>query len=96
MADVTIVVQSGGSASQGDSITWQNTATERVQVSGLEGICSQGAFHVPAAAGGKSGEHVGVNVLRSATPGDHSYTYVPNLTETTAVLKVNGTMSKSQ
>lgn len=93
MADVTIVVQSGGSANQGDNITWQNTAGERVKVKGLAGICSEGEFHVPASGNGKSGEH-GCSVLPNAPTGDHTYTFDPDATATTATLTVNNSMPR--
>jgi hypothetical protein len=88
MAEVTIVVQSGGSANQGDTITWQNTNGERVKVKGLAGVCSEGEFHVPANANGKSGEH-GNSVLQTAEAKAHIYTYDPDPLAATATLTVN-------
>jgi plastocyanin len=93
MANVTIVVQSGGSADPGDTITWQNTDTGRVKVTGLAGVCSQAEFHVPASANGKSGEHGG-SVLPNAAAGDHVYTITPDAKATTAILKVNSSRPK--
>jgi hypothetical protein len=91
MADVTIVVQTGGSANQGDTITWQNTAGERVKVTGLAGICSESEFHVPSHANG--GDH-GNSVLPHAPTGGHPYSYDPDAAATTATLRVNSSSGK--
>ena len=93
MANVTIVVQSGGSADQGDNITWQNTDGERVKVTGLAGVCSEGEFHVPASANGKSREHGG-SVLPNAATGGHVYTITPDPKGATATLTVNKSMPR--
>jgi hypothetical protein len=93
MADVTIVVQSGGSANQGDTITWQNTAGEKIKVTGLAGVCSEAEFHVPASSNGKGGEHAG-SVLPNAPTGPHTYTFNPDAAATTATLRVNSSFPR--
>lgn len=88
MADVTIDVASGGTAAPSDTITWTNSTAQRVHVTGLAGICAQGDFHVPPQANGQKGQH-GVGVLPNAPVGSHVYTITPDLTNTTATLRIS-------
>jgi hypothetical protein len=89
----TIVVQNGGTVAQDAPVTWQNTASQKVHVTGLAGIVANGEFHVPASGNGKSGEHGG-SILPNAPTGDHIYTITPSATETTATLTVNRSSPK--
>jgi hypothetical protein len=90
----TIVVQSGGSASQNESVTWENSESTKVHVTGLAGVVAGGEFHVDPASGGKNGQKLG-SILPNAPVGDHVYTITPSTTATTATLKVNGSTSKA-
>jgi hypothetical protein len=91
----TIVVQSGGSVNQNAPVTWENSESQKVHVTGLAGIVSGGEFHVDPASNGKNGQKPG-SILPNAPVGDHVYTITPNTTGTTATLKVNGSMPKSK
>jgi hypothetical protein len=89
----SIVLQDGGTADQNASVTWQNTASEKVHVTGLAGVVANGEFHVDGASGGKNGEKVH-GILPNAPTGDHIYTITPSANETTATLTVNRSSPK--
>jgi hypothetical protein len=89
----TIVVQNGGTVDQNASVTWQNTASQKVHVTGLAGIVANGEFHVNPASNGKNGEKLG-SILPNAPTGDHVYTITPSAAETTATLTVNRSSQK--
>ena len=89
----TIVVQNGGTVDQNASVTWQNTASQKVHVTGLAGIVANGEFHVDPASNGKNGEKLG-SILPNAPTGDHIYTITPSAGETTATLTVNRSSPK--
>jgi hypothetical protein len=84
----SIVVQDGGNADQGASVTWENTATKKVHVTGLNGVVPNGEFHVDGASGGNNGTKVH-GILQNAPPGPHPYTVIDEDTETNPVLTVN-------
>ena len=84
----SIVVQDGGSADQGASVTWENTATQKVHVTGLAGVVANGEFHVDGASGGKNGQTVH-GILPNAPTGPHAYTVSDGITDTNPTLNVN-------
>lgn len=87
----SIIVQDGGSADPGASVTWENTATKKVKVSGLNGVVANGGFDVDGASGGNNGKKVH-GILPNATPGDYPYTIKDDDTETNPVLHVNSSV----
>jgi hypothetical protein len=89
----SIIVQDGGSADQGASVTWENTASSKVHVTGLNGIVPNGEFHVDGASGGKNGEKVH-GILPNAPLGDHPYTVSDGIIGTNPVLTVNSSMPR--
>ncbi|MFL6428468.1 MAG: hypothetical protein ACJ71S_09525 [Acidobacteriaceae bacterium] len=89
----SIVVQNGGSADQGASVTWENTATVKVHVTGLAGVVANGEFHVDPASNGKSGEKVH-GILPNAPVGDHPYTISDGIKDTNPVLHVDSGMPR--
>jgi hypothetical protein len=84
----SIVVQNGGSADQGASVTWENTSTQKVHVTGLEAIVENGEFHVDGASGGNNGQKVH-GILPNAPTGPHEYNVSNSAAATNPVLTVN-------
>jgi hypothetical protein len=89
----SIIVQDGGSADQGASVTWGNTASVKVHVTGLAGVVANGEFHVDGASGGKNGEKVH-GILPNAPTGDHEYTVSDGIKDTNPVLHVDSSMPR--
>jgi hypothetical protein len=89
----TIVVQNGGSVDQNGSVTWENSESQKVHVTGLAGIVANGEFHINPASNGKNGQKPG-SILPNAPVGNHVYTITPSTTETTATLTVNRSSPK--
>jgi hypothetical protein len=89
----SIVVQDGGSADQGAPVTWQNTASVKVHVTGLAGIVPNGEFHVDPASNGKSGEKPG-SILSNAPTGPHQYTVSDGIKDTNPSLTVNSSVPR--
>lgn len=89
----SIIVQDGGSADQGASVTWENTATNKVHVTGLNGIVANGEFHVDGASGGNNGKKVH-GILPNAPTGPHEYSISDGITDTNPTLTVNSSMPR--
>lgn len=89
----SIIVQDGGSATQGDSVTWENPASVKVHVTGLNGIVANGEFHVDAASNGKNGQKVH-GILPNAPTGPHEYSVSDGIKGTNPVLNVNSSVPR--
>jgi hypothetical protein len=84
--EIKIDVELGGDVIQGQPFKWKNKGPNKVNASGLTGVCPDNSYEVPAHGNGKDGEK-NASVLSTATLGDHPYSAGPG--ENTPILKVN-------
>ena len=87
--EIKIDVELGGDVIQGQPFKWKNKGPNKVNASGLTGVCPDNSYEVPAHGNGKDGEK-DASVLSTATLGDHPYSAGPG--ENTPILKVNSSM----
>jgi hypothetical protein len=87
--EIKIDVELGGTVAQGQPFKWKNKGPNKVNASGLAGVCPDASYEVPAHGNGKDGEK-DASVLSTATVGDHTYQTGP--TGNTPTLKVNSSM----
>jgi hypothetical protein len=91
--EIKIDVELGGDVIQGQPFKWKNKGPNKVNASGLTGVCPDNSYEVPAHGNGKDGEK-DASVLSTATLGYHPYSAGPG--ENTPTLKVNSSMPKGK
>jgi hypothetical protein len=89
VGEIKIDVELGGEVTQGQPFKWKNKGPNKVNASGLTGVCPDNSYEVPAHGNGKDGEK-DASVLATATVGSHEYTTGSG--QTNPSLKVNSSM----
>ena len=72
--EIKIDVELGGTVTQGQPFKWKNKGPNKVNASGLAGVCPDASYEVPAHGNGKGGE----KDASGAGHRDHRGPYISN------------------